>query len=86
MRSQPDCSRIHPAARSPIMAQVRCVFAREIVGMIDASATHSPDIPWTLGGTKTKLDSSLGNAIRSVIKDFSCDRMHDLLPEPRISA
>ncbi len=47
-RNQSSCSRIHPATRSPIMMQVRFVFARGIVGITEASAIRRPKVPWTL--------------------------------------
>jgi hypothetical protein len=45
--SQSARSRIQRATRSPMTTQVRCVFARGIVGMIDASATRRPVRPRT---------------------------------------
>jgi len=52
------------AARSAIITAVRCVFARGMTGMTDASTTESPSTPMNRQRGSTTADGSSGEPIR----------------------
>ena len=75
------CVRIQPATRSPIAMHVRLVFARGIVGMIEASATRRPMTPCTRPYWPT---TAPGSSMRKAsIKDGKCSAvMLAIVQEP----